>query len=116
MDGLVHAAYGRGLAIGNGLEAVALGVGHLLDGLSRTYGGEDGLLLDGLGGENDPLLLPLGHGDRRLSLSVGLEDYRPAVPFGLHLLVHGVHDVTWRVDPLDLYPYHPHPPLVGGVI
>ena len=43
-------------------------------------------------------------------------DHGPPGALGLHLLVHGVHDVGRRVDALDLDPADPHAPLVGGVV
>ena len=69
-----------------------------------------------LGGKDDRLPVALGPGDGRLLDALGLEHDGPPGPLGLHLLVHGVHDVGRWVDPLDLDADHPDAPLVGGVV
>ena len=116
MDGLVHAANGLSLAQGDRLLAEPVGIGDLPDGLGLALGMEDRLLLDTLCVEDPGLPLSLGSGDGRLAVAVGLEHHGSTGSLGLHLLVHGVHDIGGRVDALDLDTDDAHTPLVGRVI
>ena len=116
MDGPVDAAHCLGLAFGHRELPVPLRVGHGPDGLGLALGHQDGLLPYRLGGQDDRLPFALGPGDCRLAGALGLQDHGTPGPLGLHLLVHGVHHVGRRVDPLDLDADHPDAPLVGGVV
>ena len=116
MDGAVDAAYRLGLTFRDRELPVALGIGHGPDGLGLTLGLENGLLADGLGSQDQRLLLALGFRDGGFPGAIGLQHDGPAVSLGLHLLVHGVHYVGRRVDPLDFDSDDLHAPLVGGVV
>ena len=59
---------------------------------------------------------PSACGDGRRTLALGLGDDGSPGALGLHLLVHGVHDVGRGVDALNLDPDDPNAPLVGGVV
>ena len=106
MDGLVHAADGLSLAQGDRLLAEPVGIGDFPDGLGLALGMEDRLLPDTFCVEDPGPLVALGPGDGRLPGALGLEHHGPTGSLGLHLLVHGVHDIGGRVDALDLDTHH----------
>jgi hypothetical protein len=93
VDGLVDGGDGSGLALGHGELAEALGLGHGPGGLGVALGLEDLALAFALGPQDGGFLLALGGGDGGLATAIGLGDHGTTGPLGLHLLVHGVHDV-----------------------
>ena len=116
MDGPEDTSHSFGLALGHSHLPVALGVGHGPDCIGLAFGLQDRLLLDRLGAQDHGLLVALGAGDCRLAGAVGFQNHGTPRPLGLHLLVHGVHHIERRIDPLDLDADHPDAPLVGGVV
>src|SRR5699024_5412364 len=91
-------------------------LGSCLDRFGVTLGAQNLALTVTFGFEDGGFLLTFGSSDGGGTLAVGFGDHGTAGPFGLHLLVHGVHDVRWWIDPLNLDPDDAHTPFVGGVV
>ena len=109
------------------LEGVGSGLLHGEDGLGFALGLEDRGLLFGLGLEDAGFLLGAGaedggflfalcNQDRGVLLALGLEDGLTAVTLGLHLLLHGVLDVSRRQDVLELHAGDLDAPGVGRLV
>jgi len=87
--------------------------------LCRTlarFGVTVGGLAASFGGQDLRLLLSFGTQDRRLPFALRHEDGGALVALGFHLPRHGVDQVAWRLDILDLDAGDLDAPVVGRVV
>ena len=137
VDGLVVLARSHlleGLEVAHGDEVLGRvgsraldSQGDLADGLGFCFGGEELGFCFGLSTQDLSLTLPFGVVNRLLHAPFGLTDGGFLLPFGVedlgtlvtlgtHLFLHGITDVAWGIDVLELDAVDLHAPLVRGFV